>query len=307
MNAPIVLFAYNRVDHLRKTYDALKVCDGAKDSELFIFSDGPKNENAVNSVVCVRNEIKAFQRESYFKKIECIQSVQNKGLAASIVAGVTQIIKEYGKVIVLEDDCVASPAFLQYMNSALDYYENDKTIGSIAGYSEMLEFPEDFRNDIYLARRSCSSAWATWDDRWSGIDWNMNNIKDIVCNMKVIRRLNENGTDRLIRLYRKYEGKTESWSICFGAHHALNDWWVVYPRYSYIFNIGNDGSGIHTKEGEMDSQSDLSQAIINPCLGDIKMDERIQKLLKKKYSNGFISDMKRALATVGIFVKFTLK
>jgi len=42
--APIVLFTYNRPWHTRQTVEALKKNELAQDSELFIFSDGWKNE-----------------------------------------------------------------------------------------------------------------------------------------------------------------------------------------------------------------------------------------------------------------------
>lgn len=307
MYAPIVLFVYNRVDLFLKTYEALKLCDEAKDSELFIFSDGAKNEKSEESVTEVRKSIRAVCNEKVFKKISIIESEQNKGLAKSIIEGVTQVIEKYGRAIVLEDDCMPSKYFLGYMNAALDKFEKDKTIGSIAGYSQVIPFPVDYTSDIYLARRSCSWGWATWRDRWINVDWEMNGVNKIYSSPKLIHRLNCNGSDRLIRLHRQSQGKAGSWSIRFGAHHAMMNWWVVYPRFSYIWCTGNDGSGVHTKVGDITSQSDLSLAIARPDLTKPKVDLRIQKLLKKAYSGGTISDIKRFMATLIIFVKGTIE
>src|SRR2546427_8841101 len=56
--APIALFVYNRPDHALRTLDALLNNPKAKDSDLFVFSDGPKNDEAVPMVERVRWELR---------------------------------------------------------------------------------------------------------------------------------------------------------------------------------------------------------------------------------------------------------
>ena len=43
--APIVLFCYNRLNHLKKTVNSLKKNKLSEFSELIIYSDGAKNDN----------------------------------------------------------------------------------------------------------------------------------------------------------------------------------------------------------------------------------------------------------------------
>ena len=43
MYAPIILFTYNRLDHLHICLRSLKKNNLAKESNLYIFSDGSKN------------------------------------------------------------------------------------------------------------------------------------------------------------------------------------------------------------------------------------------------------------------------
>ena len=303
MHAPIVLFVYNRKEIFLRTYEALKNCIDADKSDLFIFSDGPKDEKSKVLVEDLRQQLKTIKTDLSFKKITIIESEKNKGLANSILDGVTQVINEYGSVIVLEDDCLPSEYLLRYMNSALDYYYEDKSIGSIAGYSEVVDIPSDYVDDIYLARRSCSWGWATWKDRWNDVDWDLDKTSIIFKSPKLIHRLNQNGSDRLMRLYRQTQKDTQSWSIRFGAHHVINDWFVICPRYSYIYCIGDDGSGVHTQKGEVGKQYDLSLAIPNPKMQKIKYDKRIQRLLKKRASNGAIGETKRFLAASAIVIK----
>lgn len=306
--APIIVFVYNRADHFVQVYNALAACKEAKDSELFIFSDGAKNEAGKDKVNEVRAAVDAIKDSGDFKSVTVTESPVNKGLAASVIAGVTDVINKYGKAIVVEDDCVVSPHFLGYINNALGYYENNKKIGSIAGYTPMIDLPNNYKNDVFAAYRSCSCTWATWKDRWAGVDWELKDIKVFYNSPKLIRRLNLNGSDRFIRLYRQTKGNGSSWSVRFGAHLVKNNLLTVYPRYSYIANIGCDESGVHSKaEDNEKMRVDLSKAIENPAFTDVEIDSRIQKIMKNHYSYGIISEAKKFIATVLIVIKERLR
>lgn len=306
--APIIIFIYNRADHFIQVYNALAACKEAKESELFIFSDGAKNEAGKEKVNEVRAAVAAVKDAGDFRSVTVTESPVNKGLAASVIAGVTEIINKYGKVIVVEDDCVVSPHFLKYINHALDFYKDNKKIGCISGYSPMIELPTDYTGDVFTAYRSCSCTWACWADRWQGIDWELKDIKDFYKSPKLIRRLNSNGSDRFIRLYRQTKGNGSSWSVRFGAHLVKNNLLTVYPRYSYITNIGCDESGVHSKSDDAEKMRvDLSKAIENPILTDVEIDGRIQKIMKKHYSYGFISETKKFIATLLIIIKERLR
>lgn len=306
--APIVIFVYNRADHFIQVYNALAACREAKESDLFIFSDGAKNESGVEKVNEVRAAVSAIKDAGDFKSVTVAESPVNKGLAASVISGVTEIINKYGKVIVVEDDCKVSPFFLRYMNKALDYYKDNKKIGSIAGYTPMITLPADYNKDVFAAYRSCSWTWATWKDRWDGVDWELKNIKDFYNSPKLIKKLNSNGSDRFMRLYRQTKGNGSSWSVRYGAHLVKNDLITVYPVYSYNSNIGCDESGVHSKSDDAEKMRvDLSKAIKNPVLTDLEIDKRIQKILKKHYSYGIVSETKKFIATALILIKEKLK
>lgn len=306
--APIIIFVYNRADHFVQVYNALAACKEAKDSELFIFSDGAKNDAGKEKVNEVRAAVNNVRNSGDFKSVTVTESPVNKGLAASVISGVTDVINKYGKVIVVEDDCKVSPFFLSFMNKALNYYENNKKIGSIAGYTPMIDFPDYYKKNVFAAYRSCSWTWATWKDRWDGVDWELKEMKDFYNSPKLIRRLNFNGSDRFMRLYRQTKGNGSSWSVRFGAHLVKNNLLTVYPRFSYNSNIGCDESGVHSKADDAEKMRvDLSKAIENPVLTDVDIDIRIQRIMKKHYSYGFVSEAKKFIATVLIVIKERLR
>ncbi len=151
--APVCLFTYNRLIQTVKTIEALKANYLASDTDLIMFSDGGKDNETKLKV----NEVREYLKKvTGFKSITIYKAQFNKGLAHSIIDGVTQEIEKYGKVIVLEDDLVTTPNFLDYMNQALNFYEyNDKLI-SICAYGLKIEKPIDYQNDFYLYGRSSS-------------------------------------------------------------------------------------------------------------------------------------------------------
>src|ERR1700682_3696549 len=99
--APIALFSYNRLLHIRRTVEALEKNELATASDLFIFSDGAKTEADKKNVDEVRQYLTGIKG---FKSVKLISRETNFGLAENIISGVSQIINEFGNIIVLEDD-----------------------------------------------------------------------------------------------------------------------------------------------------------------------------------------------------------
>src|SRR5688572_30309752 len=116
--APIALFVYNRVDHTRQTLKALSRNNLAEHSELFVFADGPKETAGSEDLKNIAAVRELIRQQTWCKKLHIIERENNNGLAANIVDGVTTVVNRFGKVIVMEDDIVTSPGFLQYMNDA---------------------------------------------------------------------------------------------------------------------------------------------------------------------------------------------
>lgn len=244
--APIALFLYNRPYHTKQTLAALKRNKLADESHLYIFCDGPK-ENASDETHTSIQEVRNIAtQESWCKQVDVILSDKNKGLAESIKEGVTQVVQKHHKVIVMEDDLITSPAFLTYMNSALAYYEERKSVFSISGYtmpSKMMQIPADYEYDVYVGLRNDSWGWATWEDRWKQVDWNVSNYPTILKDSAMQEAFNRGGDDVFEMLQMQQSGKLNIWSIQFTVAHFVNHAVSIIPVVSYVDNIGLDGSG----------------------------------------------------------------
>jgi GT2 family glycosyltransferase len=162
--APIALFVYNRPDHLKQTIESLKNNILAKESVVFISSDGFRDENDEKEVIKVRKYINSINS---FRDVIIIESIINKGLARSIKEGIDFVLEKFDNIIVLEDDLITSVNFLKFMNSGLDLFKNNTSVCQINGYSYFEKFVTNFKlpNNIFLKGSDCLG-WATWKRSW---------------------------------------------------------------------------------------------------------------------------------------------
>lgn len=247
--APVALFVYNRPEHTRRTVEALAANLRARETPLFIFSDGPKSEAAREKVEAVRAYVRTLPAAGLFQSVEVREAPENRGLKASIIAGATELIDRHDRVIVLEDDLVTAPDFIAFMSDCLDFYEDDRTVGSIAGYSPLRTPPPGYRHSVYAVPRSSSHGWATWADRWRAVDWEARRFPEFWRDRRMRAGFDAAGSDRSDRLRREVERGAQSWSVLFGFSLFLNGQNTIVPAVTRIRNIGDDGSGVHSFKG----------------------------------------------------------
>ena len=290
--APIVLFVYNRLDATKATVECLKENYDADKSNLFIFSDNAKKESQQENVRQVREYIKTI---TGFKTVHIIESEKNKGLAKSVITGVTDIINQYGRVIVLEDDILTSKYFLKYMNDALKYYQTFDSIWSISGYHFPFEIPENYKESVYYFYRSSSWGWATWKDRWDTIDWSTKEYSRYRYNPFMISRFCKGGTDLDKMLRYQMKGKIDSWAIRWCFAQFLQNKLTVYPIQSLINNIGTDGTGTHCDLTSIRFQARIDNEFNYEFTNIITVNKEIARRFKKVVDRSILRKIKRIL------------
>lgn len=247
MISPIGLFTYKKLEPLQACIHALKKNRLAPKSELIIFSDGPKTESDRSQIEEVRSFIKGIDG---FKKVTVHESSTNKGLATSVIEGISAVLKVHNSIIVLEDDLVTSTNFLNFMNQALTEYEADLCIHSISGYTVPIKTSKDYRYDNYFTQRASSWGWATWSDRWESVDWSVSDYDDFVKNRKEQKRFNGMGSDLSSMLAKQMRGKISSWAVRWCYHQFKMDQYTVFPIHSKVSNIGFGVDATHTKDDD---------------------------------------------------------
>lgn len=243
MNAPVILFVYNRPEHTQRSIMALAAADGAADTPLYIYSDGTK-ESSIAEVQAVRDIIHNIKG---FASVNIIERDSNIGLAQNIISGVSDVFNVFGSAIILEDDLIVSKFFLKYMNSALNYYEN-RGVFSISGYTPNVDIPQNYPFTTYMVNRNCSWGWGTWRSKWEKVDWSVNTFDDFIRNRERCNSFDESGSDLTAMLMRYMTGEIHSWSIRFCYSAFCHNEPTVYPTRSLVCNGGVDGSGTNMKQ-----------------------------------------------------------
>lgn len=240
--APVILFVYNRIFHTKKCIESLLKNKEAVSTDLIIYSDGPK-EKSDPKITELREYLKTV---SGFKSVSLVIRSRNLGLADNIISGLTEQFEKYDKLIVLEDDLILSPYFLQYMNDALKLYENEDRVGSVHGYIYPVKkkLPETF----FIRGADCWG-WGTWKRAWKHFESDGQKLLARIDELNLKKDFNYGGAYSYYGMLKKQvEGKNNSWAVRWHASLFIKGMLTLYPGVSFVNNQGADASGTHVKK-----------------------------------------------------------
>jgi hypothetical protein len=240
--APIVIFTYRRKDALKVLVESLLRNPEAKFSHVYFFCDGAKGEQDAPDVEAVQRFVQSI---SGFASIEISISEKNRGLANSVIHGVSTVFEKNISAIVLEDDLEVSQNFLAFMNGALTRYENEKEVYSISGYSFNLKKQQQYADDAYFLNRAWSWTWATWKDRWAKVDWKVSDYLDFANDRDQRAAFSKLGSDVNAMLDKQMQGKIDSWAIRWVFQQFKVQGLTLYPVISKVYNHGFDEVATH--------------------------------------------------------------
>ena len=290
--APILLFAYNRPEHLRRCVESLLANSLAVESDLFVFSDAPRSEDdkpGVEQVRAVVRDIKGF------RTVSIVERDTNWGLARSIIDGVTRLVEQRGRVIVVEDDLVVAPYFLKFMNDALDVYEDEPQVGHIQAcdFTQDPSLPETF-----LIKWTGSWGWATWKRAWQHFNPDGRQLLQQLEERGLTHTFDFNGKYGFTRMLRRQiEGKNNSWAIRWNASLFLKDILSLNVGRSLVSNEGFDGSGTNCGGGGLYASNLFLQPLEVQKISPIEENLMARKAFEKYYArtNSFWAKAKRRI------------
>lgn len=295
--APIALFAYNRPWHLRQTVEALLENKEAVQSDLIVFSDGPRNSQAATAVEEVRHYIGTI---TGFGSVTVVERPRNFGLSKSIVDGVTTVCQRYKRVIVLEDDLVISRHFLAYMNDGLNFYESEEQVASIHGYTYPVNrvLPSTF-----FLRGSDCLGWATWERAWRQFQPDGKKLLEELQLARLTDQFDLNGAYSFTQMLKdQIAGRNDSWAVRWHASTFLENKLTLYPGRSLVKHIGSDGSGTNCGDNSMLDTEPSEQPV---TVGGIKIEENFgARLAIRAYFDAHkASPVRRALRRMKVFLR----
>ncbi len=282
--APILLFVYNRPAHTRRTLKALAQNKGAEESSFMVFSDGPRDETDTEKVKEVRRMCKHCKG---FKEVQVVEREENLGLADSIIRGVDEGFAQNDRVIVMEDDLLTHPAFLTYMNGALNAYAGQDRMMSVSAYLPprfRMPRPRKHHHDLWLNPRPMSWGWGTWKEKWASVNWQQAQADNFKERQDLQSGFAHGGADLPGMLIDQMDGRINSWAVRFAYAHYRSDRYSLLPAESYVKPIGFDGSGIHCRPNPTRWFESTKGAVKNPEFPEHpEVDQNLNRALRKSF------------------------
>lgn len=249
MIAPVAMFVYNRVDNTQKTIEHLLANTLAKDTDLFVFSDGGKDEKSwklVNEVRTYLHKVKAEVEISHaLKSMTIIERPENIYLERNITEGIAQVFESYDRIIVLEDDIVTSPYYLQYMNDAFEMYKDVPKIMHVSGFTNLdLTSPE-----FYFTLHMSGWGWGTWRDRWQ------HNFVHFESREEALQGMTPEDQDAIqyggvFPCLKSLDKRPIPWDICWEIAIYKAGGLCLTPHHTLVRNIGLK-NGTHFKSFDL--------------------------------------------------------
>ena len=245
----MVLFAYARLDHLRRTLACLRENHVPL---IYAFSDGPRTPEKAPLVAQVREILRGI---GWCEVVLC-EREENWGLGRSILAGVSEVLTQHEMILVFEDDLICVPGTYQYLCAALEHYRDDVRVMSVTGWNHSLVIPGDVTDQPYFDGRAECWVWGTWARAWQGMQADAKTLTQR-CQTKGIDPYRY-GAD-LVSMA-EVELQRNIWAVRFLYWHILNQGLCLRPPWSMVEHIGFDAQATNASDG-----SKWANPPLKPC------------------------------------------
>lgn len=252
---PVAVFTYNRPEHTKCALAALANCRRSEECIYFLYSDDAKTEDARAAVDATREVLHDWARSH---DAQVIERRGNWGLAKSVVSGVSDLCGRYGQVIVLEDDLIVSPDFLDYMIESLEKYADCDQVMQIGGFT--IAPPKGLATDAFFLPVTSTWGWATWQRAWQHFSWEPADYEVAKLDRDWSDLFNLNGAWTFSSMLEdRLAGRNDSWGILWWYAVSRHRGLVLYPAQSMVWNGGFDGTGIHCGDGGFLQQGEATR------------------------------------------------
>jgi len=224
---PVVLFAYARPDHLRRTIEGLR---NNAVPLIYAFSDGPRTPDKESGVNAVRKILRGVD----WCDMRLCERAENFGLGKSILIGVGEVLRNHDSVLVFEDDIVCVPGTYDYLSAALRHYRDNSKIMSVTGWTHPKVIPSVLMERPILMGAPECWLWGTW-----ARVWRMGMEREA---MALMRESEANGID----IYRygadlpemaRVEMEKNIWAVRFLYLHILHRGLCLRPPHNLVDNV----------------------------------------------------------------------
>jgi hypothetical protein len=242
-DVPIAFCIYNRPEMTRQVLSAIRV---QRPKKLFVIADGPKVDDELDELR-VQETLRSLELIDWSCDVVLGDSLINLGCRNRIATGLTWAFEQTERLIILEDDCLPSPAFFSYCRDLLDRYADDERVMMISG--DRFYPAVEFETDYYFSRWTHIWGWASWRRAWQKFDVDLNSWPSADDQGK----LQANAAPREFAAWRSvfekvYRQELDTWDFSWQYACWLNDGLVAVPPRNLVTNIGFGAAATHTHD-----------------------------------------------------------
>jgi len=239
--APIIVTAFNRPLHLSSMLGSLLSNIECNQSDIYFFVDGPRNYDDIKKIHSVIFTAKRFSKE--FKTFKIFTNKENLGVRRQVLNAGNFIFKNYHSAIFIEDDLILSSSFLNYMNRALNRFENKSEIGCISGHSVFGNLKIREPALCKLSNYGHNLGWATWQREWNIDEFNPEKQLKILYALGKQWNFDRKGFYPFTKkLMAEFNNPGRSWAISWLAYCFIKEKITIFPSDNLVLHTGTDST-----------------------------------------------------------------
>ena len=238
---PLLIVAYQRPDFLRKILGELP----AFVSEVYISVDFPKDLTPQSSARFLEIiKVVSDFNENFEGKTIIHTRTENVGCSAAVVSSCDWFFSQVNYGAILEDDCIPSQNFFEFVLGAENYLVADSKILLVCGHQVV---PKEIIGDSWaIGRFPLIWGWGTSALKWKVMkslivsgDFVSSNPGNIKIDLKTFSFFQAGAR-------RSHDGYMDAWDAPLAFGMIANNYRAILPPRNLIRNVGNDSVAVHT-------------------------------------------------------------
>ncbi|GAA4380784.1 nucleotide-diphospho-sugar transferase [Hymenobacter koreensis] len=252
----VLLLVFNRPGTTRHVLEAIRA---AQPKRLYVAADGPRPGRPADEALCAETRQLVTDLVDWPCELHTQFRSTNLNCGLGPATAIDWFFSHESEGIILEDDCVPTPAFFRFCHELLARYRTDERVMHIGGNNfarEAQRPPQPGTDSYFFSQQVNSWGWATWRRAWHLYDFQLKLLPEL-------RRRGLLGGLYPSALQRRYwlskfeqvratPGTPDIWDYQWHFAVAANGGLTVVPQVNLVRNIGFGADATHTFDSDDD-------------------------------------------------------
>jgi len=235
--APVVLFAFNRLDTTARVFAAIRE---ARPSRLLLVCDGPRADRAGEATRCAEVR-RLLEGVDWPCTVEREYSDVNLGCRRRLSSGIAWAFSRVDEAIFLEDDTLPDASFFPYCDALLEKYRDDERVLMVAGFT-LLDHGGADGASYWFSAHPRIWGWASWRAAWQGYDVDMRDWPEVFTRTDAWTHRTRAERDAWGPFFDAVQsGAADTWDAQLTLHAWRSSRLTAIPRANLVTNIGFGG------------------------------------------------------------------